>query len=206
MDATYTRKPESLDIIFEILADQRRRYAFHCLKSYEAPLALADLAEEVAIRENDSPITEIPAEDVKRTYMSLYHTHIPKLEDANIVHYDQNTDSVALAEDSEQLEPYTKTRATDNVYDCLANEQRRRLLFSLLVENSQTASPIDLDTLLDITVFDYPQIVKYQYVHLPKLDDHGFINWIPDTCFVEKGPEFGEIKPVLKLLAEHDAR
>ncbi len=69
-------------------------------------MALADLADEVAVRENDSRITDIPADEVKRTYLSLYHSHIPKLADARVVQYDQERDTVSLSECADELEQY----------------------------------------------------------------------------------------------------
>lgn len=59
-------------------------------------MALADLADEVAARENGTPITQTSAEEVKRIYISLYHTHVPKLEAADVVRYSQDQDMVAL--------------------------------------------------------------------------------------------------------------
>lgn len=93
-----TDDDESLDMILETLASQRQRYALQILHEYETSLALADLAEEVAIREHNLPITEISAEEVKRIYMSLYHNHIPNLEDATLVRYSQDADRIALGE------------------------------------------------------------------------------------------------------------
>jgi len=44
-----------------------------------------------------------------------------------------------------------------------------------------------------------------QHVHLPKLADHGFIDWDQDTQRVTKGPQFDEIEPLLTVLREnHD--
>ncbi len=67
-----------VDDFFEILASPRRRYILHCLRTHDSPLALADVADEVAVYENESNITDISAEEIKRVYISLYHTHIPK--------------------------------------------------------------------------------------------------------------------------------
>lgn len=106
MRKSYKNDTDSLDVLFGMLANHRRRCALHCLERFEGALALADLAEEVAVRENETPISEISPEEVKRIYMSLYHTHIPKMEEANVVHYSQETDIVALSENSEQLGPY----------------------------------------------------------------------------------------------------
>lgn len=95
----------SLDALFDALADRRRRYVLHCLRESRTPMALADLADEVATREQEAPISEVPAEEVKRVYVSLYHAHVPKLADASIVEYSQQRDLVALSENSERIEP-----------------------------------------------------------------------------------------------------
>lgn len=84
----------STDRIFEILSDAERRHALRCLGTYQNPVALADLADTVARRTHDEPLAEIPPEDVKRVYMRLYHSHVPKLEAADLVEYDQEADSV----------------------------------------------------------------------------------------------------------------
>lgn len=88
--------PLSTELLFKILADADRRRALQCLNTYDNPMTLADVADEVARRKYDAPLTELPAADVKRVYMRLYHTHIPKMEDANILEYDQETDTVQL--------------------------------------------------------------------------------------------------------------
>lgn len=93
------------EVLFSILSSERRRYALSCLQRYRNPMALADLAEEVALLESDkATVAEIPAEDVKTVYMMLYHTHIPKLVDADVVDYDQATDSVRLTADLDSLD------------------------------------------------------------------------------------------------------
>lgn len=92
--------PLNIDTLFSILSRERRRYALYCLQQYQNPMALADLADEVARFEHDEQrVAEIPAEDVKSVYMTLYHTHLPKMEDAGIIEYDQNTDSVQLRDE-----------------------------------------------------------------------------------------------------------
>ncbi|MFP8953583.1 hypothetical protein ACLI4Z_11495 [Natrialbaceae archaeon A-arb3/5] len=95
---------QNVNTVLVLLSHHRRRYALRCLRTHENPLALADLAEEVAIHEHEAPITDISAEKVKRIYLELYHTHIPKLADKQFVHYDQERDSVALLERAEDIE------------------------------------------------------------------------------------------------------
>lgn len=89
-----------LDTIYELLANHCRRYAVSCLNEHTSPMALADLANEVAVRENGNSTTEVSAEKVKDIYISLYQVHIPKLEEANVVRYSQEEDTVALSEEA----------------------------------------------------------------------------------------------------------
>lgn len=94
------------DTAFDVLAHHRRRYALQYLRSYGSRMSLADLADEIAVREHEVPIKDIPAETVKRIYLSLYHRHIPKLEDAGVVTYSQQRDAVALTEQASELMPH----------------------------------------------------------------------------------------------------
>lgn len=94
---------EARDRWFELLASRRRRYVLHVLGTYEEPITLADLADEVAIREYDGPITDISADAVLRIYLSLYHSHVPKLSEAGLVAYDQEADTVELWADAAQF-------------------------------------------------------------------------------------------------------
>lgn len=83
----------TVDAIFGALADSRRRHALGCLLEHRT-VALADLAELVAEREAGEQLATIPAEQVSRVYFSLYHTHVPKLEAAELVLYEQEEDVV----------------------------------------------------------------------------------------------------------------
>ena len=82
-----------------LVEHERRRWTLRTLLAFDEPVTLPDLAEEVAIREVDRPITDIPGDRVKEIYLSLYHTHVPKLADAGLVEYEQEADLVALADD-----------------------------------------------------------------------------------------------------------
>lgn len=97
------QSPSQISELFALFAHHRRRYALRELRQHTNPMTLADLADEIAIRENETPLAEVPAEEVKRIYMSLYHTHIPKLEEADLVHYDQEQDTLTLTDRAERI-------------------------------------------------------------------------------------------------------
>lgn len=82
---------------FSALAHSRRRSVLACLTRHRT-VALADLADELAVDEYDTTLPEIPADAVTDIYLELYHCHIPKLADANFVQYDQDHDLVTLTE------------------------------------------------------------------------------------------------------------
>lgn len=78
-----------------LVQHRRRSLLLECLLEFNEPVSLPDLADEVAVREYENELTEIPAEEVKDIYLSLYHSHIPKLAEAGLVEYDQESDLVA---------------------------------------------------------------------------------------------------------------
>lgn len=91
------------DVLFAVLADSRRRFVLACLDEYATPMALADVADELATWELDVAIAEVPATEVKTIYIALYHVHIPKMEAAGMVEYSQKRDAVRLTDDGEDL-------------------------------------------------------------------------------------------------------
>lgn len=93
---------DDLESVFRVLASRRRRLALGCLTEH-ATVALADLAEWVAEREAEEEIIDVPPEEVREVYLSLYHTHVPKLEDAGLVHYGQESDLVRRTEEAVPL-------------------------------------------------------------------------------------------------------
>lgn len=92
----------------DLLADNRRRYALQYLLENETPIAVADLADEVAARESDISVRAISAEEARRIHSSLWHSHVPKLLDAGIVDCNRDRRTVTLAENDEQLESYLR--------------------------------------------------------------------------------------------------
>jgi len=91
--------------LHDLLSSERRRHALDCLTDH-GPMALPDLADEVAAREHDELLSQVPEDAVLTTYLSLYHTHVPKLQTADVVDYDQDSDLVALADDASTLDAY----------------------------------------------------------------------------------------------------
>lgn len=88
-----------LESVFRAVADERRRLALDCVTEHRL-LTLPDLAEEVTERETGESVTELPPEQIAETYFSLYHNHVPKLENADLVRYEQEDDLVVQADEA----------------------------------------------------------------------------------------------------------
>ena len=93
------------DALFDVLSDSRRRFVLACLQEYATPMALGDVADELAVWEHDAPITDVPADAVRSIYASLYHRHVPKMVDAGIVEYSQERDALTVAGTGDDLAP-----------------------------------------------------------------------------------------------------
>lgn len=93
-----------LDTVLDLLVDQRRRYVLECLADHSQAVALADLAEDVAVRENGGPITEIPGGTGREIRTLLHHHHLPKLAEAGVVDYDRGHHLIRPGESADQVE------------------------------------------------------------------------------------------------------
>ncbi|SEV95572.1 DUF7344 domain-containing protein [Halobacterium jilantaiense] len=86
---------------FRALQHPRRRHALDCVRTHQS-IALADLAELVLERETGTNASDHDAERVSRVYFSLYHTHLPVLQDASLVRYEQDADIVGIRDGAAQ--------------------------------------------------------------------------------------------------------
>lgn len=113
--STKTEESLSRDLVFDVLKNRRRRHALHYLKQKDEPVELSELAEQVAAWENDSTVEGISAAERKRVYTALYQSHLPKLDDAGIVEYNQSRGIVELSEKAEQLDVYLELVSREDI-------------------------------------------------------------------------------------------
>ncbi len=99
----------SKDVIFELLKNRRRREVLAYLLEADDTVTLGELAEQIAAWENDTDINALSSDQRKRVYVALYQTHLPKMDDAGIVEYDQDRGLIALADNADLLMMYLDT-------------------------------------------------------------------------------------------------
>ncbi|MXR19629.1 DUF7344 domain-containing protein [Halobacterium bonnevillei] len=94
-----------LDVTFEILKNRRRRLVLEYLRD-AAETTIGELAEHIAAIENDTTVQQLNAQQRKRVYIGLYQCHLPKMDDAGVVEFNQDRGHVALGENVEPLYKY----------------------------------------------------------------------------------------------------
>lgn len=83
------------DEVFEVLSSSRRRQILYHLHRRDGRADLRTLARDTAAEEVGDPVDD---DVVKRFYISLYQTHVPKLEQTGLVEYDSDEKSVVLTD------------------------------------------------------------------------------------------------------------
>ncbi|WP_135303178.1 DUF7344 domain-containing protein [Haloarcula amylovorans] len=86
----------SLDEVFDLLSEKRRRYALYYLRTQESPISVRELAEAVAEMESDADSPAVSETELGRYEIKLHHTDLPKADTAEFIEYDADAGVVRL--------------------------------------------------------------------------------------------------------------
>lgn len=114
---TPTESPRSLHTdslsatdIFPLLADNRRRNILHYLSQHVGTISLGELAEQLAIWEDD------PTYDhYERILTSLHHSHLPQLVDGGLVRCNSEQETVTGLDAIDSVRPYLDLALADDL-------------------------------------------------------------------------------------------
>jgi len=137
----------SPDLVFDILSNTRRRMVLYYLRQYGGSATVQELAKEIAALENDIEVDELTRQQQKRVYVSLYQTHLPKLEETGIVESDDDTGEVFLTERAGEIDSYL-TSTTNGGYPW----QRHYLALALAGALLFVLAAVDVPVIGDIPV------------------------------------------------------
>jgi len=114
-DEQYGEDSEELaiDAVFDALNSSRRRFAVCYLDGRTGWIELDDLAAELASWETGTPREEITDTQTRRVYISLYQTHVPKLQQYGVVDYDADARTVRLQPRAEQILVHLRDDGSD---------------------------------------------------------------------------------------------
>lgn len=94
------------DDVLDLLSNSRRRYVIYFLEQWNGTATLNELAYNIASRETGVPVNDLSEDDKRRVYISLYQTHLPKLDLYGLVEYDKDERSVELADEAHDIGDY----------------------------------------------------------------------------------------------------
>lgn len=89
------------DVVFDLLADARRRYALYYLSQRVGAISLEELVDSVA--HHEGRVTENHLAEIT---LSFQHNHLGKLVDAGVVRYDIETNQIDRRPAATVLDPY----------------------------------------------------------------------------------------------------
>lgn len=97
----------------------------------------------------------------------------------------------------------TRRVGSDQAFRALSHTARRRILSALL--SGGPRDTVEFESAESLPEGQRPEsfAIELHHNHLPHLDDAGFVDWDREAGTVDRGPAFGDIRPLLELLDEH---
>lgn len=90
-------------VVEDLLADDGCRRVLSCLADQDEPIALDDLARELAARESGVDPHDVDDETVSTQRNALFQRHLPRLTPTGVVTYNSLTATVALDTRDERI-------------------------------------------------------------------------------------------------------
>jgi len=108
----------TLDVVFEILSHRRRRLVLYHLAQVPGGVEQFDaLVDQVAAWETDANGGDVPENHRSRVATDLHHVHLPKLADANVLDYDDRSETIRYW-GQPTVEEYAEHAAVSELPDC----------------------------------------------------------------------------------------
>lgn len=98
----------SEDDIYGVLSNRRRRFVIHALKRKKEPVNIAELSAHITAWELGVDPEEVDYEDQRSVYSTLKRTHLPNLEEKNLVTVDKEEKAVRATSELESLDIYVE--------------------------------------------------------------------------------------------------
>ncbi|SEW23941.1 DUF7344 domain-containing protein [Natrinema salifodinae] len=109
---TATEDALPADEIFHLLQNERRRLVLRYLSGTEETVRMRDVAEQVAAWEHDTTVAELTSDQRQRVYIPLYQSHLPKLDKAGVIDYQQSRGLVERKPLADELDQYLEPAPT----------------------------------------------------------------------------------------------
>ncbi|XVH32638.1 DUF7344 domain-containing protein [Haloferacaceae archaeon DSL9] len=86
----------TLDTVFELLTDERRRYALYYLSEQSGPVTVEELGATITEWEENPPELGDASSTFEDVIIELKHTHLPKSAEVDFIQYDPEQNVVQV--------------------------------------------------------------------------------------------------------------
>ena len=182
---------EQTNDVLHALSDGRRRAVLQLLRNRTEPVSNEEVAIHLAAGDAEKRLLDVTEDELELWRVSLRQTQFPVLEEAGLIDWDAETDTVTVSSHPALQNPKLEWLIEmdgvdwDEILGALAH-RRRRVALSVLTDYDTTLSRVALarailehepgsETVSDDAVEDC--CVTLHHVHLPKLAAAGLISY-----------------------------
>lgn len=145
------------DEVFHLLQNERRRRVLAYLREHDdgEGVDMRDVVDAIAAEEHDTTVQALRSKERQRVYIALYQSHLPKLDDANVIEYDQRRGWVSRTETTPDVERYLEngTETEDDEDDAASETAVTGVAAILLVAGYSGYVPLLTDAIVSIALF-----------------------------------------------------
>lgn len=107
----------SKDDVFEVFSNERRRLVFDYLhrREEDGPVDVSEISTHVAAAELETTPERIRYDERKSVHTALHQFHLPKMDAAGIVEFDNRSGDITLTEAGRELDVYLETVSGDEI-------------------------------------------------------------------------------------------
>lgn len=114
-DGSRTEHELTQDEIFDLLSNRRRRFVIHALKRADGPVEVSELATYVTAWERGIDPETVEYDDRRNVHTTLKRTHLPTLEEKNVIRIDEDDNLVEPTPTLEDLDIYVEVIDGDEI-------------------------------------------------------------------------------------------
>jgi len=98
----------SVDELYGVFANRRRRYALHYLQQVNGRTDLGKTAEQIAAWEHEKARQEVTSNERKYVYSALQQRHLPKMHDIGLVEFNKRDSTVEPTAVLDEIDIYAE--------------------------------------------------------------------------------------------------
>ena len=144
------------DDVFHLLQNERRRRVLAYLREHDEGdgIDMREIVEAIAAEEHDTTVQALRSKERQRVYIALYQSHLPKLDDAGVIEYDQRRGWVSRTATTPDVEQYlSDVTQTADRGETVPRETAISVGAVVLLAGYSGYVPVLSDAIVSVTLF-----------------------------------------------------